>query len=183
MAKKGTIMKLRGLKAGLAILALTAPNLAQAQNTAPKPAAKPVQPAATAQAPQLRVPETATLLILIRSTIEALNQANLTNNYSVLYLMGSDNFRRSTNPQALATAFAPFREKRISLYPSLVVGPQLSSNPTLAGGRLTLTGFVPSSPARINFTIQFEPSQGTWKLFGLNVTLSANPAPQQQPKP
>lgn len=172
-------MKLRGLTLGLAALALATPQLAQAQSNAAKPAPRPAQPAQSAQ-PQLRVPEAATLLILIRSTIEALNQANLTNNYSVLYLMGSDNFRRSTNPQNLATAFAPFREKRISLYPSLVIGPQLSTSPVLQNGRLTLTGFVPSSPARINFTMQFEAVQGNWKLLGLNVTLSANPQAQTQ---
>ena len=180
-------MRLRDFALGLAAIACMAPQITSAQNAPDRNApAKPPQkapPARGAARPaqvQLAVPDNANLLILIRSGLEALNQANLTNNYSVLYLMGSDTFRRTNSPESLSQAFKPFRDNRVSFYPALILGPQLTRPATIDGGKLTLVGFFPSSPSRINFALQFELSQGVWKPLALDISLSANPQPAQQ---
>lgn len=124
---------------------------------------------------------------MIRTHIDALNQANMTNNYSVLWQLGSENFRKGNTPQSLSQAFTPFRERRISLSPSLVLNPQLFKPVAIANGRLQIQGYFPSQPMRIVFDLLFDPTPvGGWQLANLNVSLSPvqqQQAPQQQPAP
>ncbi len=170
-----------------AATALVLPAAALAQGTSrPAPArpvpapARPAQPAQpTPQQQQSQIPQAAGLIVLIKSSLIALNQANQTGNYQVLYALGSDTLRAQTNPQNLAQSFAPFRERRIDLNPVLFLNPQLTRNPAIEGGRLHLVGSFPTTPLQINFDFWFEPSQGQWKYVQLNTNLS--PAAQQQP--
>ncbi|MFT4025274.1 MAG: hypothetical protein QM676_00510 [Novosphingobium sp.] len=184
---------------GLAVAALL-PAAAQAQNrpapaSTPAPAAAPARPAAApAPAPaqaqvqaqarqqQSAIPQAAGLIVLIKSSLIALNQANQTGNYQVLYALGSDGLRSSTNPQNLAQSFAAFRERRIDLSPVLVLAPRLTRAAAIEGGRLHLVGSFPTTPLQINFDFWFEPSQGQWKFVQLNTSLTPVPA-QGQPQP
>ena len=127
-----------------------------------------------AQAAQLPAQEA--MVILIRSSLVALGQANVTNNYSVLNALGSENFRRANPSPRLATVFESFRTNNIDLSPVVYLQPQLTAAPTLEKGRLRLVGVVPSKPMQVNFDLTFEPDRGTWKLFGLGVNLTAAPA-------
>jgi hypothetical protein len=141
---------------------------------APQTKAVPVAP--TQQQIQMPAPEA--LIIMIRASLVALSQANVTNNYSVLNALGSDNFRQANSPARLAELFAPFRTNNIDLAPVVFVTPQLSQQPKIVDGRLRLIGFFPTAPMQVNYDIQYEPSGGTWKLFGLSVNL--NPVQQTQ---
>jgi hypothetical protein len=127
---------------------------------------------------QIQMPAPEAMIIMIRASLVALSQANVTNNYSVLNALGSDNFRQANSPARLAALFAPFRTNNIDLAPVVFVTPQLSQQPKIVDGRLRLIGFFPTQPMQVNYDIQYEPSGGTWRLFGLSVNL--NPA-QQQP--
>jgi len=172
----------RAFVASAAFLALSIPQAIHAQAT-PRPAATarpagtpPAQATPSAQPP---LPNNATQLVMIRTFISALNHANQTNNYTVLYQMGSENFRKANTPQSLAQAFAPFRERRIGLNPALVLNPQLLKPVAVDKGRLQIQGFFPSQPMRIVFDMLFDPAPGGWQLANLNVSLA--PIQQQQP--
>lgn len=187
-------MRKSGLIAIAAATVLLQPAVAAAQN---RPAARPAAPAPAPARPaapqQSQIPQAAGLLVLIKSSLIALNQANLTGNYQVLYALGSDTLRSTTNPQNLAQSFAPFRQRQVDLSPVIYLNPQLARNPTIEGGRLHIVGAFPTSPLRINFDFWFEPSQGQWKFVQLNTSLSPvaqapaqgqqQPRPQQPPQP
>ena len=173
------------------MLALIAPTLAGAQAQQPRPAAqaRPAAPARTAAparpaAPQgLQVPQAAGLVILIRGTVSALNQANLTGNYSVLHALGSDTMRTNTNPQTLAQGFANFRQRGVDLAPALVLNPQLTQPAAISGGRLHLVGRFPSQPLSMTFDLWFEMSQNCWKPVQINAGLQAAQPQQGQAQP
>jgi hypothetical protein len=170
--------------AGFAAAAIL-PAAAQAQNRpAPArpatPAAQPARPAAQQQSP---IPQAAGLIVLIKGSLIALNQANQTGNYTVLHALGSDTLRASSNPQTLAQSFAAFRQRNVDLSPAIYLDPQLTRPAAIEGGRLHLVGAFPTQPMRITFDIWFEPSQGRWKFVQLNAGLApAQAQPQQAPQ-
>lgn len=175
------------LLAGL-VAALTLVPVAATAQSRPAPARQQAQPARAAQsAPpaqqQSQIPPVAGLIVLIKSSLIALNQANQTGNYQVLYALGSDNLRAQTNPQSLAQSFAPFRERRIDLNSVIFMDPQLARQPAIEGGRLHLVGSFPTTPLRIAFDFWFEPSQGQWKFIQLNTSLVPANQGQAQPQP
>jgi hypothetical protein len=140
-------------------------------------AAKPKTPPATiappaAVPPSVQMPSNDMMLIMIRSSLSALSQANITNNYSVLSALSSDSFRAVNNQAKLSENFAPFRANNIDLAPVLLLNPQLSAQPTLANGRLRLIGFFPSQPMQVNFDLTYEPTVRGWKLSGMAVNLN-----------
>ena len=152
-----------------------------AQSPAPVSQA-PVAQAQIAQAPaaQIQMPPAEALIIMIRSSLVALSQANVTNNYQVLNALGSDSFRSANPPARLAQLFAPFRTNNIDLAPVVFVTPQLSQQPSLNNGKLRLTGYFPTQPMRVDYDLQFEPSGGIWKLYGISVNLNQTPPAQTQ---
>ena len=136
-----------------------------------------------AASPKIQMPPPEAMIIMIRSSLVALSQANVTNNYTVLNQLGSDNFRSTNPPARLAQLFGSFRSNQIDLAPVVFVTPQLSQQPRIADGKLHLVGNFPTAPMRVDFDLRFEPSGGIWKLFGLEVNLNrAAPtaAPQTQ---
>lgn len=173
-------MKFRVIGAYVAA-ALLVPSIALAQ-AQPRPAQTRSAPAPQAQQQGLKVPPVQALLILIRSTMIAFDQANRTGVYHVFYGLGSDSFRSTNSPEKLAQAFAQFRAKNIDLSPVAIMAPKLRAQPAIEQNRLHLVGFFPTSPAQIDFDLWFEPSQNRWKMAQLQVGLSAAPAQAQQPK-
>jgi hypothetical protein len=125
---------------------------------------------------QIQMPPPEAMIIMIRSSLVALSQANVTNNYQVLNALGSENFRAANPPARLAQIFAPFRSNNIDLTPVVFVTPQLSQQPQIKDGKLRMVGIFPTQPMQVAYDLQFEPSGGTWKLFGISVNL--NPAAQ-----
>jgi hypothetical protein len=134
---------------------------------------KMIPTAVTAASPtQAALPSEETMVILIRSTIVALNQANLTNNYSVLNALGSRTFRMVNQPSQLSNSFQAFRANRIDLAPVSFINPTLTTKPNVAGGNIRLVGYFPSKPMQVNFDLTFEPDEGSWKVLGMSVNLS-----------
>jgi hypothetical protein len=174
----------------IAAAALMLPAAASAQiRPAPRPAAPAVAPRPAPAPQQSQIPAAAGLIVLIKSSMIALNQANLTGNYQVLYALGSDTLRQTTNPQNLALSFAPFRQRGVDLSPVIYLNPQLARTPTIEQGRLHIVGSFPTSPLQITFDFWFEPSQGQWKFVQLNTNLvpvaqaPAAQGQQQRPQP
>src|SRR5262249_39993862 len=140
----------------------TAPAPKQPQG-APKPDAAP-KAAAQAQPPHLAVPRAEELLMLIRTTLVALNQANFTGNYTVLQDLGTPGLQASNSSASLGNAFTDLRNRRIDLSPVVILSPELTENPSITpDGKLRLVGSFPTKPTRIDFVMVFQPVGRTWR--------------------
>jgi hypothetical protein len=147
--------------------------LQQAVSTPPVPMAKPIPaPSVAAAQGQIQMPPPEALIIMVRASLVALSQANVTNNYTVLNQLGSQDFKQTNSPAKLSELFAQFRTNNIDLAPVVFVTPQLNQQPRIDNGKLRLVGFFPTQPMRVDFDLQFEPSDGIWKLLGISVNLS-----------
>jgi hypothetical protein len=148
-------------------LAITASSSTIALAQSVKASANPTASAAAT----VQVPPPETQLIMIRTTLMALTQANSTNNYTVLSGLGSPTFRTSNPPTRLAQVFASFRTNKIDLAPLALVMPQSTQAPRIENGRLRMIGFFPTAPLRVIYDLMYEPVAGQWQLFGLAVNL------------
>jgi hypothetical protein len=111
------------------------------------------------------------VLILIRSTLLALDQANKTGNYTVLRDLGAPAFQVNSAAR-LAEIFAKQRNDNLDLSGVAAIDPQLSLLPQIeANGLMHMSGFFPSVPSQVNFDLAFAPVNGQWRLFGLSVAL------------
>jgi hypothetical protein len=137
--------------------------------------AAPAQAEAKAQPPNgqganLSVPNAEVLLVLVRTSLIALDQANKTNNYTVLRDIGGPGMQRYSNAQ-LAELFANVRNSHIDLAVVSILTPQITQTPAITNeGLLSLVGNFPTQPLQIQFQTVFQPFAGQWRLFGLNVS-------------
>ncbi len=135
-----------------------------------------------AQAPKPAQIDRNGVIILIRSTLLALDQANKTGNYTVLRDLGAPAFQVNTAAK-LAEIFAKQRSDNLDLSGVAAVDPQLSLLPQIeSNGMLHMSGFFPSVPTQVNFELMFAPVNGQWRLFGISVNLgqAAPAAPQPE---
>ncbi len=123
--------------------------------------------------------DTAKIRILLRTTLIALNHANLTGNYAVLRDLGTPKFKSTFTPADLAAAFADIRAKKIDLSSIAVVDPTYQTPiPIDENGVLKIDGFFPTEPVRINFSAAFQLVDGKWMMAGLSVKADST-APQE----
>jgi hypothetical protein len=173
-------MVLLSLAAGAAAVMLWPHAQAQApkQQPAPKQQSQP-----QAQAPKPAQIDRNGVLILIRETLLALDQANKTGNYTVLRDLGSPDFQANTAAR-LAEIFAQQRRDNVDLSGVAVIDPQLTLLPQIeANGIMHMAGFFPSVPTQVNFELAYAPVGGRWRLFALSVSFgqAAPTAPQPPP--
>ena len=118
------------------------------------------------------------VLILIRSTLLALQQANETGNYTVLRDLGAPGFQQANTAARLGDVFASLRARRLDLSGVSVLDPQLTLLPQIeANGIMHMAGFFPSVPEQINFELLYAPVDGRWRPFGISVRIaSSSPA-------
>jgi hypothetical protein len=129
------------------------------------------KPAEQAAAPKPAQIDRNGVLILVRSTLLALDHANKTGNYTVLRDLGAPGFQTNTAAR-LAEIFAKQRNDNLDLSGVAAIDPQLSLLPQIeANGLMRMAGFFPSVPAQVNFELAFAPVNGQWRLFGLSVAL------------
>jgi hypothetical protein len=133
------------------------------------------------------------VLILIRSSLLALDQANKTGNYTVLRDTGAPGFQTNTAAR-LGEIFAKLRNDNLDLSGVAVIDPQLNLLPQIeANGLMHMAGFFPSVPNQVNFDLAFAPLNGQWRLFGISVSIGQSgpvaptppepPVAQKQPTP
>jgi hypothetical protein len=120
------------------------------------------------------------VLVLIRSTLIALDQANKTGNYTVLRDLGSPAFQVNTAAR-LGDIFASQRRDKLDLSGVAALDPQLTLLPQIeANGMLHMVGLFPSVPSQLKFELLYAPVDGQWRLYGLSVSLAqSGPAPPQ----
>lgn len=124
------------------------------------------------------------VLILVRSTLLALDQANKTGNYTVLRDIGAPGFQVNSAAR-LGEIFAKLRNDNLDLSAVAVIDPQLNLLPQIeANGLMHMAGFFPSVPTQVNFDLSFAPVNGQWRLFGISVGVgSSAPAAPEPPSP
>jgi outer membrane biosynthesis protein TonB len=195
------LVKLRWIGAAFAILlaialaVLVANSVAtNAQPPQPDPSPLPApQQLAQAQPPAQQAqpsPKPANIdrngvLMLVRSSILALDQANKTGNYTVLRDLGAPGFQANTAAR-LAEIFANQRNDKLDLAGVAVIDPQLTVLPEIeANGMMRMAGFFPSVPSQVNFEMLFAPVDGQWRIYGMSVKVgsSAPAAPTPPPPP
>ena len=148
----------------------------------PQPAPLPVSAGPTAARPA--VPDVLGLVVLIRNTIVALHQANVTGNYSVLHALGAPGLQQSSTPESIARSFADLRGRGIDLDRVTIVNPHLRSQPVVDDqGFMRLTGFFPVGVREVDFDMIFQQVAGNWRLFGIGVSPGTGGAPLADPAP
>lgn len=181
-------MTLRWVSAGLGLLVLGLLILGavttSAQQTPQQPhQAAPPQPQAAAKPANI---DRNGVLMLIRSTLLALDHANKTGNYTVLRDLGAPGFQVNTAAK-LAEIFAKQRGDKLDISGVAVIDPQLSLLPQIEpNGLLHMAGFFPSVPSQVNFELLFAPVEGQWRVIGVSLSVGqsspvAPPAPEVPP--
>jgi len=124
--------------------------------------------------------------MLIRATIVALHQANLTANYSVLHDLGDNQFQAAYSQSALSDMFRSFRAQGVNLEPAVLYDAELDAPPKLTtDGLLRVVGHFATAPQQIIFDMTFRSQGGMWRLDALNAGMRPAPvalapaAPQQ----
>jgi hypothetical protein len=160
----------QGWALAAAMLAASAPGVAAPQHANPPPQPKPAQIDRNG------------VLILIRSTLLAIDQANKTGNYTVLRDLGAPGFQAANTAAQLGDIFANLRREKIDLSGAAVLEPQLTLLPQIeANGFMHMTGFFPSVPEEVKFELLYAPIESHWRLYGVSVAVAqsepAAPAP------
>ena len=136
----------------LAVLALTLmASLAQAQN---------------------KVPSERALEALVKATLLTFNDANVTGNYEVFHAKLAKPFREQFSVERLARRFEEFNKNHIDFDIVAALKPAYDPAPTVDDdGRLLVKGHFPTEPRQVYFDLKFIPSDGEWKLIGINVKI------------
>jgi hypothetical protein len=125
--------------------------------------------ASLAQA-QNKVPSERALEALVKTTLLTFNDANVTGNYAVFHTKLSKPFREQFPVERLARRFQEFNKKHVdfdivaALKPSYDPAPKVDDD-----GKLLVKGYFPTEPLQVHFNLEFIPSDGEWKLIGINV--------------
>jgi hypothetical protein len=122
------------------------------------------------------------VLMLVRSTLFALDHANKTGNYTVLRDIGAPGFQTANTSARLGEIFAKLRNDKVDLSGIAVIDPQLTLLPQIeANGLMHMSGFFPSVPSQVNFELLYAAVDSQWRLFGISVSIGQSgpvaPAP------
>jgi hypothetical protein len=129
-------------------------------------------PAASSPASETIVLNEATMTMMVQSTIAALNHANLTNDYSILIKLGSQDFQRNASNQRLSESFHSLRDNGIDMGGGLVAPLRWAATPVFQDGMLHLTGSLATRPQEIRFNLGYTLEQGRWRLQALSVEIA-----------
>ena len=126
--------------------------------------------AAVARPARIAIPNGLQLLIMIKTTLVAFNQANLTGNYTVLRDLAAPGFQQANTAARLGDIFRRERGKDIDISPIVLLQPQLFRAAFVdKQGLLRIEGYFPSKPDLVSFRLTFQAIAGRWRLFSLGV--------------
>lgn len=151
--------------------ALNAAALAQSQTGAPATpgvnSPSGAQPAASQPVPGDTKISYGDILVLIRSSLISLQQANESGDYDIIYGLSSKGFQASNSVAKLKEAFAPM--KPFNLSSILVLEPKFTRQPSLTGnGTLIMAGYFTSGNYNIVFQLAYSFEDKRWKLAGIS---------------
>ena len=121
---------------------------------------------------QNKVPNERTLETLVKSNLVSFNDAVVTGNFAVLHARLAKPLRDKYSPDQLAQIFKEFAEKKAEFYVITTYKPTYDPPPAIDGeGKLLAKGIFPTEPSKVGFDLKFIPSDGEWRLIGINVTM------------
>src|SRR6185369_84686 len=153
--------------------------VAQAGPTRSPPAASPnggtakstaVPNSAGPAGAQLSPGDLALVMTLVRNTLVAVHQANLTGNYTVLRDLGAPPFRDANTASRLAELFAPIRARNIDLSGAVLLEPRLTVAKVNDQGMLNIAGALPTQPISLNFDMLYQGVANAWQLFAITIS-------------
>ena len=122
-------------------------------------------------------------VMLVKNALTAVNQGNLTGNYTVLRDLGSAAFRDKNSAAKLSTIFQNLRDRKFDLSPILVLDPQFTQAPAMnQAGQLQLVGFFPTQPLQVRFGLAFQRVEAGWMIETISVG-AGDPQPQRSTVP
>jgi hypothetical protein len=127
------------------------------------------------RAEQNELPPPAFSEMLIKNALVALNQANLTGNYSVLRELGTPAFQTQNSTALLAESYATLRKSGIDMSGIVLLKPNVT-DAVRRNDVLELQGFFPSEPIRISFHAVFAAYKGKMRLHGIAVSAGRSDA-------
>jgi hypothetical protein len=139
---------------------------------------------AAAQSTQPAMPNGVQLLMMIKTTLIAYSQANVTGNYSVLRDLAAPSFQQVNSLARLTEIFREERNKNLDLSPVVLLKPELLRPVTVdQRGFLNVEGYFPSKPQMVQFMLVFQNVVQRWRLVALGVTtVSSTPVAASEPK-
>lgn len=151
----------------------------------PPPAASQVQIAPPpSERPPIPSPEQ--LISLVRNALLAVNDANLTGNYTVLRDLSAPDSQSLNTPERLEESFRPIRQQGTDFSIVSVATPRFTQLPAFTPqGYLRLNGEFDSSP-QITFDVFFQHVAGRWRPYAIGVGIvpvPVNPPPSAQARP
>lgn len=123
---------------------------------------------------QLKLPDANLQEVLIKTTLLAFNDANITGNYAVLHAKTSKPFRDQFSPDRLKEVFKEFAEKHIDFAVIAAKTPVPSQDSKIDDdGRLILVGYFDTTPSYVYYDLHYIVSEGQWKPIKINVDVKA----------
>jgi hypothetical protein len=133
-------------------------------NSAPAGAQQQVRPAIQNEADKQLI------AILLRTTLVAVHQANVTGNYTILRDLAAPSFQERNTAADLALIFAPIRRQNIDLAPAALLQPQFTEAPVInERNTLRMSGTLPTKPVGVAFDLAFQVVSGSWRLVGIAI--------------
>ncbi len=176
-----------------ALLAATADSTAvrsslAAQATVPLAKAAPSETTKTTASAQkststIPLPPREIQILMVRTALIALDQANKTNNYSVFQALGGPEIK-TQSIQQLSKALSGMRAQNLDLAPTVIAPVVFSPAPKVTPqGVLQLAGVFQTQPLSIKFNLTMRPVGGYWRLAGLSVAPGPAVAVIAKPRP
>ena len=108
--------------------------------------------------------------VLIRSTLATFNDANMSNNYAVMWFKVSRQFQLDATPEKFQAAFASFRDEQ-HFFEEIVTAERVSSEEAKIdeGGGLVLVGAFKADELLVKYRLRFVLNNKMWKLAGIKV--------------
>lgn len=116
------------------------------------------------------VPDENVLARLVWTTMVTLDNANRTDNYTVLHALGSQEFRKANSPDSLRATFKTLRDQRVDVGRAILVSPTYYMTPGFTpDGLLRLRGGFEFRPNAVRFDLLYTMSGGGWQLDAISV--------------
>jgi hypothetical protein len=108
--------------------------------------------------------------VLIRSTLMTFNDANMTNDYSVLFAKASKQFQAQITLDKMQAAFEAFRKNELFFEDVVTADYDSYEKASIDGeGALVLAGVFKTDDMQVKYRIRYVQNNKLWKLLGINV--------------
>jgi len=144
---------------------------------APDPAdAAPPEPAWT----DPRLPRAKDLAALVTRSLLAFDNASKRRDFTDFHKTVSRPLAEKLGPADMLAAFAPYIEKNVDLAGIAAMTPVLNPPPAIdPRGLLVTSGYYPTSPARVLFTLKYLRESTEWRLIAIDVHVQPIPLPSE----